>query len=153
MTEDTLLLFDLPAVSRKKVTADFEGGSISSDGGLVLLRAAERRLGLAEALAGCIREWRDPERVRTSWSPVPPLYLIRVTNGSFGAGGQCAFHREGGKVFSGNVVWICLPAIGKTLGAAGSAGESMAIPVASSSPHENPQTEPSGVQAASRSYR
>ena len=80
-------------------------------------------------------------------------YLIRVTNGSFGAGGQCAFHREGGKVFSGNVVWICLPAIGKTLGAAGSAGESMAIPVASSSPHENPQTEPSGVQAASRSYR
>ena len=84
---------------------------------------------------------------------VPPLYLIRVTNGSFGAGGQCAFHREGGKVFSGNVVWICLPAIGKTLGAAGSAGESMAIPVASSSPHENPQTEPSGVQAASRSYR
>ena len=63
MTEDTLLLFDLPAVSRKKVTADFEGGSISSDGGLVLLRAAERRLGLAEALAGCIREWRDPERV------------------------------------------------------------------------------------------
>ena len=32
-------------------------------------------------------------------------------------------------------------------------GESMAIPVASSSPHENPQTELSGVQAASRSYR
>ena len=63
MTEDTLLPFDLPAVSRKKVTADFEGGLISSDGGLVLLRAAERRLGLAEALAGCIREWRDPALV------------------------------------------------------------------------------------------
>ena len=62
MTEDTLLPFDLPAVQRKKVTADFAGGSISSDGGLVLLRAAERRLGLAEALAGCIREWRDPSR-------------------------------------------------------------------------------------------
>ena len=27
------------------------------------MREAERRLGLAEALAGCIREWRDPERV------------------------------------------------------------------------------------------
>ncbi len=37
------------------------------------------------------------------------------------------------------------------LGAAESAGESTAIPVASSSPHENPQTEPGGVQAASRS--
>ncbi len=63
MTEDTPLPFDLPAASRKKVTADFAGGSISSDGGLVLLRAAERRLGLAEALTGCIREWRDPDRV------------------------------------------------------------------------------------------
>ena len=50
MTEDTLLPFDLPAVKRKKVTADFGGGLISSDGGLVLLRGAERRLGLAETL-------------------------------------------------------------------------------------------------------
>ncbi len=56
-------------------------------------------------------------------------------------------------MFSEIVVWICLLAIGKASGAAGSAAESMAIPVASSSPHENPQTEPSGVQAASRSYR
>ena len=63
MTEDTLLPFYLPAVRRKKVTADFEGGLISSDGGLVLLRGAERRLGLAETLAGCIREWRDPALV------------------------------------------------------------------------------------------
>ncbi len=54
MTEDTLLPFDPPAASRKKVTADFAGGLISSDGGLVLLRAAERRLGLSEALAGWV---------------------------------------------------------------------------------------------------
>ncbi len=56
-------------------------------------------------------------------------------------------------MFSRNGVWIFLPVIGNTLGAAGSAGETMAIPAASSSPHENPQTDPSGVQAASRSYR
>ena len=55
MTEDTLLPFDLPAVRRKKVTADFEGGLISSDGGLVLLREAERRLRLADTLAGKVR--------------------------------------------------------------------------------------------------
>ena len=63
MTEDTLLPFDLPAVKRKKVTADFGGGLISSDGGLVLLRGAECRLGLAETLAGCIRDWHDPALV------------------------------------------------------------------------------------------
>ena len=75
MIEDSLLPFDLPAVQRKKVTADFAGGSISSDGGLVLLRAAERRLGLAETLAGCIREWRDPARtVRT----LPAMLRFRM---------------------------------------------------------------------------
>ena len=61
MIEETLLPLDLPAVQRKKVTADFAGGSISSDGGPVLLRPAEHRLGLTETLAGCVRERRDPE--------------------------------------------------------------------------------------------
>ena len=64
MTEDTFLPVVLPAVQRKKVTADFAGGSISSDGGLVLLRAAERRLGLAETLAGCIRETSSAPKSR-----------------------------------------------------------------------------------------
>ena len=75
MTEDTLLPFDLPAVQRKKVAADFAGGSISSDGGLVLLRAAESRLGLAETLAGCIREWRDPAR---TVHPLPAMLRFRM---------------------------------------------------------------------------
>jgi len=63
MTDDSLLPFDLPAVRRKKVTAAFDGGLISSDGGLVLLREAERRLGLAELLAGCVRDRRNPALV------------------------------------------------------------------------------------------
>ena len=50
MTDDSLLPFDLPSVRRKKVSAAFDGGLISSDGGLVLLREAERSLGLAETL-------------------------------------------------------------------------------------------------------
>ena len=60
MTVDRLVAFDLPAVRRKKVRAAFDGGLISSDGGLVLLREAERRLGPAGLLAGCIRDRRDP---------------------------------------------------------------------------------------------
>ena len=63
MTDDSLLPFDLPAVRRKKVTAAFEGGLISSDGGLVLLRAEERRIGLAGILANCLRDRRDPALV------------------------------------------------------------------------------------------
>ena len=45
------------------MTADFGGCLISSNGGLVLLRGVECRLGLAETLAGCIRDWRDPALV------------------------------------------------------------------------------------------
>ena len=81
MTEDTLLPFDLPTVQRKKVTADFAGGSISSDGGLVLLRAAERRLGLADALAGCIREWRDPDRVVDTLPDMLRFRMFAITCG------------------------------------------------------------------------
>ncbi len=42
MTDDTPLPFDLPAVQRKKLTVDFEGGNQSSDGGLLLRREARR---------------------------------------------------------------------------------------------------------------
>ena len=63
MQDDSLLPFDLPAVCRKKVTAAFDGGAISSDGGLVLLREAERRLGLSAMLAKCMRDRRVPARI------------------------------------------------------------------------------------------
>jgi hypothetical protein len=48
--DDSFVPSDLPAVSRKKVSANFDGGAISSDGGLLLLREADRRLGLPHML-------------------------------------------------------------------------------------------------------
>jgi len=66
MTDDTLLPFSFPAVRAKKITAAFDGGRITSDGGVMLLAAAERRLKLAEKLASAIRDPRDPARVRHS---------------------------------------------------------------------------------------
>jgi hypothetical protein len=60
MSEDTLLPFDLPSVARKKVSVAFDGGLLSSDAGVLLLRGVEKKLGLAARLASCIREWRKP---------------------------------------------------------------------------------------------
>ena len=60
MTDDTIPLFSFPAVQGKKVTAAFDGGQMSSDGGVMLLSLAERRLGVAERLARCIPDRRDP---------------------------------------------------------------------------------------------
>ncbi len=60
MSDDTGAPFPFPAVGRKKVTAAFDGGRITSDSGVMLLAAAERRLGLAERLASLIADPRNP---------------------------------------------------------------------------------------------
>ena len=81
MTDDTLLPFHLPAVQRKKVTAAFDGGLISSDGGLVLLRETERRLGLAETLASCIRDRRNPALVVHSLAAMLRFRMLAIACG------------------------------------------------------------------------
>jgi Transposase DDE domain group 1 len=63
MTDDTPLPFDLPAVCRRKLTVDFNGGTQSSDAGLLLLRGAERRLGVCRRLSGAMRDRRNPKRI------------------------------------------------------------------------------------------
>ena len=52
MRDDTIGPFWFPAVGRKKVSAAFDGGRLTSDGGVMLLAAAERRIGIAHRLAG-----------------------------------------------------------------------------------------------------
>lgn len=63
MNDDTLLPFDLPSVRRRKLTVDFDGGNQSSDGGLLLLREAERRLGVCARLAAAMPDRRDASRI------------------------------------------------------------------------------------------
>jgi hypothetical protein len=64
--DDKPLPFDLPAVQRKKLTVDFDGGSQSSDGGLLLLREVERDLGVCARLAASLTDRRDPTRISHS---------------------------------------------------------------------------------------
>ena len=63
MDDDSAPSFSFPAICRKKVTAAFDGGRMTSDGGVLLLAQAERQLGLAERLAACIACPRDQSRV------------------------------------------------------------------------------------------
>lgn len=51
--------FEFPRVNRRVVEASFDGGDITSDGGVLLLRQADRLLGLSEAIA---RALKDPRR-------------------------------------------------------------------------------------------
>ena len=64
MSENTDVQFDFPAVCRKKVTAAFDAGRLTSDVGVLLLAQIERQLGVAERLARCIEDPRDPSAVQ-----------------------------------------------------------------------------------------
>jgi hypothetical protein len=63
MLDDSAVPFGFPAIGRKKVTAAFDGGRLTSDGGVLLLAQAERRMGMAGRLASCIADPRDQSRV------------------------------------------------------------------------------------------
>ena len=64
MEEGTGILPGLPAVAGKPVDVGFDGGRLTSDGGILLVAAIEQRLKIAERLAACLEDPRDPDRVR-----------------------------------------------------------------------------------------
>jgi hypothetical protein len=47
--------FGFPAAGRKKITAAFDGGRLTSDGGVLLLAQAERAMGIYLRLRRCRR--------------------------------------------------------------------------------------------------
>ena len=60
MTNCTQELFHFPSFDRRKIEASFTGGDVSSDGGVLLLRQADRRLGLLAALDEVLPDARHP---------------------------------------------------------------------------------------------
>ena len=65
MTDDNQLSFNLPSVSRKKITAAFDGGRFPQTAGVMLLALAERCRKVADTLAAHIADRRDPLRSLT----------------------------------------------------------------------------------------
>ena len=81
MTHDTTQPFAFPSVRAKKVTADFDGGRLTSDGGVLLLSMAERRLGLATRLARLVPDRRDPARVTHTLADMIRARILAIAMG------------------------------------------------------------------------
>jgi hypothetical protein len=81
MDDDTGLLFDLPSVSRKKVSAAFDGGRITSDGGVMLLSQADRRIGIVDRIARLIGDPRDPALVTHSVASILRARVLAIACG------------------------------------------------------------------------
>ena len=62
-TECTPVQIEFTGLGRRKVQGAFDGGHISSDGGAVLLRETDLRLGITEKLAACFTDHRDPDLI------------------------------------------------------------------------------------------
>ena len=62
-TECTQRSFEFHRVGRRQITARFDGGDITSDGGALLLSETERRVGILERFARCFTDYRDPRRI------------------------------------------------------------------------------------------
>ena len=62
-TECTPALFEFEPVERKKVVAAFDGGTITSDAGGLLLGRLDRGLGLIRRMAACFTDRRDPRLI------------------------------------------------------------------------------------------
>jgi hypothetical protein len=63
MTECNDQLFEFPSFDRRKIEGSFQGGDVSSDGGVMLLREADRRLGLTRALDTALPDPRDRDLI------------------------------------------------------------------------------------------
>jgi Transposase DDE domain group 1 len=64
MTECTQTSFSFQAHFRRQVSAQFDGGTMTSDAGGLLLRETDRRLKLLPRFAQCFLDGRDPERIQ-----------------------------------------------------------------------------------------
>jgi hypothetical protein len=66
MTECNQSSFGFEACGKREIVARFDGGTISSDGGALLLRQTDKRLNLLPRLAGCFLDGRNQKQVEHS---------------------------------------------------------------------------------------
>lgn len=63
MTECNQSQFEFEAHFSHRVVAEFSGERLTTEGGALLLRAADRKIGLLRRVASCFTDARDPQRI------------------------------------------------------------------------------------------
>jgi Transposase DDE domain group 1 len=77
----TPILPGLSPVEAKPLTATFDAGRLSSDGGVIVLREIAMRLGLAETITAPLGDARDPARVRHSYAEMAMARMVMIAAG------------------------------------------------------------------------
>src|SRR3954469_22610980 len=79
--QPTPILPGLSPICGRAIEARFDGELMSSDGGLLVLREVEQRLGIAGRLAACIRDPRAPERIVHGLDEIIRFRMLMIAAG------------------------------------------------------------------------
>jgi hypothetical protein len=77
-TRQTVLF---PGLFEKPLVVRFDQVNASSDGGAILLKAADRRLGLVDRLASCVRDSRQPMKVKHEFADLLAQRVLALACG------------------------------------------------------------------------
>jgi hypothetical protein len=88
MSDHAPFLPGLSPVAGKPVHVAFDGGRLRSDAGVLVLAEIERRLGIAERLARCLEDSRDPGRVRHGLAEMIRFRALLIVAG-YADGNDC----------------------------------------------------------------
>ena len=75
------ILPGLSPIDGLDIHARFDGGALSSDGGVLLLREIERRMGISNVLASCLADQRDPVQTRHSHASMIRARIMAIACG------------------------------------------------------------------------
>ena len=81
MNDPMLPLPGLSPVSGKTIVAKFDGGLLSSDGGILVLREVEQRLRVADRIAACIEDPRASDQITHTLADIIRFRLLMIAAG------------------------------------------------------------------------
>ena len=81
MDDPTLPLPGLSPVAGRSVKACFDGGSLAADAGVLVLRELENRLRVADRLARCLDDMRNPDLITHSLADMIRFRMMMIAAG------------------------------------------------------------------------
>jgi len=81
MTQDTQIVLPCARLCGKNLQADFDGGPLSSDGGVLCLREIEAQVGIISRFAAALHAPRDPRYIDHSYVELLSQRIFQIACG------------------------------------------------------------------------
>jgi hypothetical protein len=81
MIQDTQIVLPFARRASKNLQADFDGGTLSSDGGVLFLRDIEAQVGIISRMAGALDDPRDPRHTVHSYEEMLRQRIFQIACG------------------------------------------------------------------------